>query len=132
MRGAQVWVSYMTRVLVISSDDRHRSSLHSMLQRAGYTVATVSSPYGAGWRPHATIDAVLIDLQEAHSIGTEAVAATREEFPETPMLALVEPQQGVDFFALRIYGADDVLQHPVTAERLLEAVKSLLLPHEET
>jgi DNA-binding response OmpR family regulator len=115
----------MAELLVISEDERTKCLVQSILQQAGHRVTIASSPPEATWMLPSSVEAILISVtSHPHSVNT--MAAIRSDFPDTPLLALVAPDDRTDFFVIRMQGADDVLRYPVTPTRLLQAVRGLL------
>jgi adenylate cyclase len=115
----------MAELLVISDDEGTKCLVQSILQQAGYRVTIASTPREATWMLPSSVEAILIDVKP-HVQNSVTMGAIRSDFPDTPLLALVAPDDRTDFFVIRLQGADDVLRYPVTPTRLLQAVRGLL------
>jgi DNA-binding response OmpR family regulator len=116
----------MAELLVISDDEGTKCLVQSILQQAGHRVTIASSPREATWMLPSSVEAILISVTPHPQNSVNTMAAIRSDFPDTPLLALVAPDDRTDFFVIRMQGADDVLRYPVTPTRLLQAVRGLL------
>lgn len=111
----------MATVLLIGTDYASRH----ILEHAGHTVSTAESFAQAhGHLGHT--DVVLTDLHMPVSESLQLIAHLRTEFPQVKILVTVDEHEAVDFLAVRMTGADDVLRQPLTSKTLLEAVEQAL------
>lgn len=117
----------MAKVLLIRTDHLARLLFRNVLECAGHAVMTAGefaegrkylSQYGA--------DVVLAELQGPESEAIQAIAHLRTEFPLVKILVLARREEPVDFLAVRLMGADDVLRHPLATDALLDAVDQAL------
>ena len=117
----------MARVLVIGTDDAARLLLTNILEGGGYMVSVAGSfAEGREMLSRSPVDAVLTDLQWRGSDALQSIACLRMEFPLVKILAIAREQQTIDFLAVRVMGADDILRQPLTIDALLDAVEQAL------
>ena len=113
----------MGRVLLIGAD--HISRL--ILEQAGHTVRIVDN-FSQSHEDvrHSDADVVLTDLHMPDSESLRLIDHLRTEFPLVKVLVILGEHETVDFLAVRMIGADDVLRQPLTTKTLLDAVKQAL------
>ena len=120
----------MARILVVSDEKATIALTQSALETAGHTVLVASSVWNADCCLRGDgVDVLLADLQLPECHDPNVIAYWREDFQEMKILLLSKPATVANFFALRVMGADDVLQLPLRPEALLQAVRATL--HEE-
>jgi DNA-binding NtrC family response regulator len=122
----------MAHVVLISQQPTTSGFICANLQSAGHRVSLATTA-GEGHRVlHAdAAQVVFIDLNIPECYDLDMIAAWREEFPALKVLSLSWPNTVVDFLALRMMGAHDVLQMPVGVHESLHAVQDALA-HDES
>ena len=120
----------MATVLFISADHRARLLLTTIFECAGHTVSTAGSlPEGIECLARAVPDLVLLTIQSPQSDVLEGIAQLRAVSAVVKILVLAQKDDVMDFFAVRMVGADDVLRQPLGSKALLDAVNHAL--HED-
>ena len=116
--------SHRSRVWLCEPDALFRTLLIEWLLRAGYE--PMRSEVGA---PAMGVALVVADVVAPRQDGAECIAALRERFPQTKVLAIsaqfTAGMQGVTAAAVEL-GADAVLAKPFAAKAFIESVEQLL------
>jgi DNA-binding response OmpR family regulator len=117
----------MPTVLFISVDHRARLLLTTILECAGHTVSMAGSlAEGIECLAREVADVVLLAVRTPQSDVLEGIAQLRAASPLVKILLLVQKGDVMDFFAVRMVGADDVLRQPLGSKALLDAVNHAL------
>ena len=120
----------MARALIVTDEEFTAGFVRSALEEAGHTVIVAPSVEEAYHRLRDEhIEILLADLHIPECQNPELLALWREKFHDLKILALSAPETVANFLALRMMGAQDVLQKPVGLRELLHAVQVAL--HEE-
>lgn len=122
----------MARVLVIGVDDAARLLLKNSLQCAGHTVNMAGS-FAEGYEKLRQWGGEVV-LTNLHMPGAEflkSIAYLRTEFPLVKILAITSEHETMDFLAVRMMGANDVLRQPLAIKTLLDAVNQVLHERDE-
>ena len=113
----------MASVLLIGADPVTRL----ILEQAGHTVSTADSfTQVLENLSHNGAQVVLTDLHMPDSESLRLIDHLRTEFPVVKILVILGEHETVDFLAVRMSGADDVLRQPLAIKTLLDAVKQAL------
>lgn len=129
MAHSAINIPTMNRVLLIEDDESMRRVLEQSLEQAGYAVTAVVDG-GVGLRSFRAqpADLVITDLVMPGEEGISIIIRLREEFPNTPIIAIsgstVRAPQYLGM-ALKL-GATRGLEKPFTRETLLAIVHELL------
>lgn len=117
----------MARVLVIGVDHAGRLPLKNSLQCAGHTVSMAGS-FAEGYENlgRSGGEVVLTNLHVPESEFLRSIAHLRSGFPHVKILAIAREHDTMDFLAVRMMGADDLLREPLAIETLLDAVQQVL------
>ena len=114
----------MATVLLIGADPVTRL----ILEQAGHTVSMADSfTQVLENLSHTGAEVVLTDLGMPDSESLRLIDHLRTESPLVKILVILGEHETVDFLAVRMIGADDVLRQPLTSEGLLDAVKQALV-----
>jgi DNA-binding response OmpR family regulator len=117
----------MSTVLFISADDKARLLLTTIVECVGHTVSMAGSlPEGIECLRRELANVVLLTVSSPQSALLEGIAQLRAVSPLVKILVLVEKDDVVDFLAVRMMGADDVLRQPLGSKALLDAVNQTL------
>ena len=122
----------MADILVIGPNYRSRLMIKNMLEGAGHTVSTAET-FAQGHRElsQSGSDAVLTDLEAMpESEVLQSIAQLRAQFPRVKILVVARQEEPMDFLAVRMMGAHDVLTQPLETKTLLEAVQQALREQE--
>ena len=120
----------MARILIIDDDERVRTMIRQMLERAGYE--TIEAPDGkvaAGIYRRTPPDLIVTDIIMPEREGLEIITELRREHPNIKIIAISGGGRvsGVDYLDLaKKLGADRTLAKPFHQEELLDAVRTLL------
>ena len=113
----------MARVLLVGTDPVTRL----ILEQAGHTVSMADSfTQVLENLSHTGAEVVLTDLHMPDSESLLLIDQLRTEFPLVKILVILGEHETVDFLAVRMIGADDVLRQPLAIKTLLDAVKQAL------
>ena len=117
----------MARVLLIGVDPITRG----ILEQAGHTVS-IAANFAQVLEDfsHTGAEVVLTDLHIPNSESLRLIDHLHTEFPLVKILVIVGQHETVDFLAVRMIGADDVLRQPLTSKTLLDAVEQALVEEE--
>jgi two-component system, NtrC family, response regulator HydG len=115
------------RILIVEDQESERSALERVLRVAQYDVATAASAEEAlDWRDQ-SIDMVISDLRMGGATGIDLLMQWREIRPETPfILATAFGDVDSAVRAMKL-GAIDYLTKPIDPNRLLGALREVLL-----
>ena len=117
-------IDIMARVLLIGADPIARR----ILEQAGHTVSMADSfTQVLEDFSHTGAEVVLTDLHIPNSESLRLIDHLQTEFPLVKILVIVGQDETVDFLAVRMIGADDVLRQPLTIKTLLDAVEQALV-----
>ena len=121
----------MANVLLIDADYSSRMLLKNNLEYAGHTVSVAGSfAEGHEYLRQMGTEVVLTDLHISNSESLRLIDHLHTEFPLVKILVIVGQHETVDFLAVRMIGADDVLRQPLTSKTLLDAVEQALVEEE--
>jgi CheY-like chemotaxis protein len=117
----------MAQILLIEDDDRLRSLLSCVLQRAGHTVVAASGGQKGLDLAHAEPpDLVVTDLVMPDTEGLETIIELRQDFPDLPIIAMSGAGLGSHYLkAAAKLGATLTLAKPFTMEAFVEAVEQV-------
>lgn len=117
----------MARALIVSDEQSTAGFVRSALEHAGHTVILAPSVDEAyHCLRNDGVEILLADLHIPQCQDPHLLAHWREEFHGVKILALSDAATVADFLALRMMGAQDVLQMPVELQELLHAVEVAL------
>ena len=117
----------MAHVLIISQQTTTSRFTHAILRNAGHRVSVATSAAeGHLILREDDTHVVFIDLNMPECHHLDMIVAWRGEFPALKIISLSWPNTVVDFLAIRMMGAHDVLQMPVGVHELLHAVQDAL------
>jgi PAS domain S-box-containing protein len=118
-------------VAVIDDEEMIVTMLSFVLSRAGYRVSGFTDPTAAleAFRaaPHA-FDLVLTDLSMPHLSGVRVAGEIRERRPDLPIILLSGYLRPADRDAARQAGVNEMLEKPLTPDRLLPVIAELIEP----
>jgi DNA-binding response OmpR family regulator len=121
----------MSRVLVIGAD--HQLLLKAILECAEHTVMMADEfDQGAEYFGRDVADVALVVLKIRDSDALDAIAQIRAQSTRLKIVALAKQDDPMDFLALRMMGADDVLRQPLTANALVDSVNQVLRGEDTT
>jgi DNA-binding response OmpR family regulator len=121
----------MARVLVIGADPH--LLLKASLECAEHTVMVADEfDQGAEYFGRDGADVALVVLKIRDSDALRAIARIRAQSARLKILVLAKQDDRMDFLALRMVGADDVLRQPLEANALLDAVDQVLRGEDTT
>jgi CheY-like chemotaxis protein len=116
-------------ILLLEDEPALREVIREVLETAGYTVVTGSTPQEAlqtALDARTTVDLVLTDVVMPHLSGREAAARVREIHPQAPVLYM----SGYTDEALGHHGVLDATEHflqkPFSTDVLLDKVRQVL------
>jgi DNA-binding NtrC family response regulator len=113
----------MATVLLIGADPVTRL----ILEQAGHTVSMADSfTQVLENLSHTGAEVVLTDLHMPDSESLRLIAQLHTEFPLVKILVILGEHETVDFLAVRMIGANDVLRQPLATKTLLDAVEQAL------
>jgi DNA-binding response OmpR family regulator len=117
----------MARVLMISEQNSISGFVRTVLENAGHVV-TVTPTALEGWRllREGGVQVILADLHLPECKDPRVIATWRQESQAVKIITLADRTITADFLALRMMGADDVLQTPLGSDELLLAVQAAL------
>lgn len=120
----------MARILVIDDDAAVLATIRRILERAGHDVSSASNG-AAGMRLFAQQPAELVvtDLYMPEKEGIETIQELREQYPSVRILAVSGggvAGTGASLEDAKLFGADDTLAKPFSADELRSAVDRLL------
>lgn len=118
----------MAVILVIDDEASVRGFFRQVLEGAGHDVVEASSAREGLrlFRQH-SFDLVITDILMPDMDGLEVTRVLHREFPKVKVIAISGGQQDVDYCSVaRFLGAHATLMKPVTVQRLIETVASLL------
>jgi DNA-binding response OmpR family regulator len=119
------------RVLVVVDDDGLTEQLQTSavvrsLQLAFATTPVTATAMRDRYRPDVIVlDLALADHQQEALTWLETV---QQQSPQLPVLVLIEPDQLTDRVAAVRLGAQTLLQKPITAEQIFQAIQTALMP----
>jgi DNA-binding response OmpR family regulator len=117
-----------SRIWLCEPDALFRTLLGEWLQRAGYEPMRCEVGMSVN-APAVGVGLVVADVAAPRQDGAECIAALRERFPQTKVLAIsaqfTAGMQGVTAAAVEL-GADAVLAKPFAAKAFIESVELLL------
>ena len=119
------------RVLVIVDDDGLTEQLQRSAAVRSLQLAFAGTPVTATtmldrYRPDVIVlDLALADRQQEALTWLETV---QQQSPQLPVLVLIEPNQLADRIAAVRLGAQTLLQKPITAEQIFQAIQTALMP----
>lgn len=106
-------------VLVVAPEAKRRTTLHELLQEAGYvTILASSTAEAVKSARRRAVDLIIAALERPESELTAAVAQYRRELPHTPIATLAAKNSGVT--------ADLLLPPSATPKRIIEAIRGLI------
>jgi DNA-binding response OmpR family regulator len=121
----------MARVLVIGADPR--LVLKASLECAEHTVMMADEfDHGVEYFGREVADVALVVLKSRDSNALHAIAQIRAQSTSLKILVLAKQDDPMDFLALRMMGADDVLRQPLEANALHDAVDQVLRGEDTT
>jgi DNA-binding response OmpR family regulator len=117
----------MARVLLMSEQHPISCFVRTVLENAGHmvTVAPTAVEGGRMLREQ-KVELIMADLHLPECNDPAVIAAWRQEFQAVKIIALADRAVTADFLAIRMMGADDVLQMPLGSDELLLAVQTAL------
>lgn len=120
------------KILVIDDDAQIRGYIALILQRAGYDVCVASDGNeGLRMNQQHSPDVVISDIFMPGKDGLEVLREVKAG-PHGPALIAISggsPRVPGDYLSVaRNFGANDVLQKPFSADKILEAVTNCLVP----
>ncbi len=118
----------MAKVLIVDDAAMMRDMLKAMLKEAGHEVVGIASGGAAAlseYRKHLP-DLVTMDVTMSDMSGIEALKLILESFPEAKVVMISAVQQKDMIFKALVSGARNYLVKPVTKEKLLDVVESVL------
>lgn len=117
--------STMARVLLIGVDPQ--LLLQATLEYAEHTVMVADEfDQGAEYFSPNVADVALVVLKRRDSDALHAIAQIRAHSARLKIVVLAKQDDLMDFLALRMIGADDVLREPLEAKALLDAINQVL------
>ena len=123
----------MARVLVIGLDKAARLLIKNSLECVGHTVNMAASfAEGSENLSQSGSEVVVTNLHMPESEFLKSLAHFRAEFPRVRILAIASEYETMDFLAVRMMGADDVLRQPLASKTLLDAVDHALRENENS
>jgi DNA-binding response OmpR family regulator len=123
----------MARVLVIGVDHAARLLIKNSLECVGHTVdMTASFAEGSKNLSQSGSEVVLTNLHMPECEFLKSLAHFRAEFPRVRILTIASEHEAMDFLAVRMMGADDVLRQPLASRTLLDAVDQALYEREKS
>ena len=123
----------MARVLVIGLDKAARLLIKNSLECVGHTVNMAASfAEGSENLSQSGSEVVVTNLHIPESEFLKSLAHLRAEFPRVRILAIASEYETMDFLAVRMMGADDVLRQPLASKTLLDAVDQALRENENS
>jgi len=115
------------RVLAAEDVEHLRSLIELYLRKLGLECVSVANGFEAVEAALAgDFDVLLLDLEMPVMDGFEATRVLRERGYEGPIIALTAHSGGSEIERAKHEGCDEVLNKPVTIERLREALEPLL------
>lgn len=116
----------MSRRLIVVVDDEElvRNTVHAMLERSGYDVASFGSPKAALAffnKKRTAIDLAIVDNMMPGMSGEQLGNEMKIAMPELPIIMVTGTPSGQ-----HIKNVDAVLYKPILKLELLEAVRGLL------
>ncbi|MEE9146223.1 MAG: response regulator [Candidatus Tectomicrobia bacterium] len=118
------------RILLIDDDAPLRSTLHQLLEEAGYEVIDASDGDQGIQRYRETpTDLVITDLLMPHKEGLETIQELRREFPAVKIVAISGGGKAgnLDFLpAAQQFGAQRFLRKPFEQDELLGTIEEIL------
>ncbi len=120
----------MARILVIDDDAAVLATVRRILERAGHEVRSAGDG-AAGMRlfEESPADLVVTDLYMPEKEGIETIQELRELYPDVRILAVSGGGVGGAGGSLedaRLFGADETLEKPFSADALRKAVERVL------
>ena len=113
-------------IMVVDDDPNLRRSLALILQRAGYRVVTASRAYDALDHLRTNIfDLVILDIMMPDN-GLTLLPKIHSLYPRLPILILTAQPSAETTAELEYLGVHSHLVKPVTPERILEYVETML------
>ncbi|HJR77179.1 MAG TPA: response regulator [Nitrospiraceae bacterium] len=123
----------MAGVLVIGVDKAARLLIKNSLECVGHTVNMAASfAEGSENLSQSGSEVVVTNLHMPESEFLKSLAHFRAEFPRVRILAIASEYETMDFLAVRMMGADDVLRQPLASKTLLDAVDQALRENEKS
>lgn len=124
-----VFLGDMAHVAVMSQQTTTSGFIRAILQRTGHRVSVATSALeGHRMLQEDDVHLVFIDLNMPACHYLDTIVTWKETFPTLRIISLSWPNTIVDFMAIRMMGAYDVLQMPVGGHELLHAVQCALTP----
>jgi DNA-binding response OmpR family regulator len=114
----------MPTVVLISTDDAARVLFTTVLECAGHTVRQAGTlDEGLGFLSREAADVVVLALQSEESDVVQAVGRLRVHSAVIRIVVvLTQTDDAMDFLAVRLAGADDLLKPPMNTRTLLDAI----------
>jgi DNA-binding response OmpR family regulator len=107
--------------------------LKAILECAEHTVMMADEfDQGAEYFGRDVADVALVVLKIRDSDALDAIAQIRAQSTRLKIVALAKQDDPMDFLALRMMGADDVLRQPLTANALVDSVNQVLRGEDTT
>ena len=115
-------------MLVVEDDESLRDLFARMLERAGLTVMkAVNGREGLERIRERAVDLVVTDMLMPVMDGIELMRALIVECPRTPIIAVSGVEEWAEYLRIATHlGAKAALRKPVTAARLVQAVRDVL------
>lgn len=118
------------RILVIDDEDGDRLLLQTMLNDAGFLVdVATDGSIGLSLVQKNQYDLVITDIFMSDVEGFDVIAAIKQDFPDTKIIAVSAgglPGDSTILDMAESLGADDVMIKPVDGDWLVERVTCLL------
>jgi PAS domain S-box-containing protein len=114
-------------ILVVEDEDGVRNWLVELLQGAGYTVTPARQGREARLKiKEQQFDLLITDLVMPEEDGLELIRAIRGNHPDIKIVAISGAFGNRMLRVAKLFGCQEILAKPLTAERLLESIRSLV------
>lgn len=117
----------MFQILVVDDERSMRDFLKILLTKEGHQVAT--SPNGTSGLEHLRnndCDLVISDIRMPGMSGLELLEATKEEFPDLPMIMITAFASPNDAVQAMKYGAFDYISKPFNVDEIKSVISSAI------
>src|SRR5438445_1859581 len=114
-------------IMVVDDDSEVLALLYEILTRGGYDISVTSNGSEAISMCHRkAVNLLITDLVMPEREGIETIRCFRKEMPHTKIIAISGAFDGEFLRAAEMFGASRVLQKPIEAENLLQAVRTII------